>query len=107
MDQPPPIICSIVEHEAGDRLQLRGRIIGTQDAQGSFSLRVVKISPSGSSTMSQSGTFSAAANRETFVGLASFNMESGARFTAEFSLQVGAKTYTCESGDGGSKSETR
>ena len=41
------------------------------------------------------------ANKETLVGFASFNMEQGAHFTADFSLRVGEQTYTCKSGDGG------
>lgn len=103
VDQPPPVICSIVEQEIGDRLQLRGRLIGTKKTQGNFSLRIVKAGPSGSSTIAQSGTFSTPANTETLVGFASFNKEPGARFTAEFSVQVGEQTYTCESRDAGSR----
>jgi hypothetical protein len=103
VDQPPAIVCSIVQEEIGDRLQLRGRVIATQKAQGDFSLRVVKTASSGSSTIAQSGTFSTRANAETLLGLARFNMEPGARFTAELSLRVGQQTYSCESHDGGSR----
>ena len=103
VDQPPAVICSIDQREIGDRLQLRGRLVGTQKTQGNFSLRVVKTGPSGSSTIAQSGTFSTPANTETLLGFATFNMEPGARFTAEFSLRVGEQTYTCELRDGGSR----
>jgi hypothetical protein len=102
LDQPPSIMCSIVQQEIGDRLQLRGRLTGAHEAQGHYSLRIVKTGPSGSSTINQGGPFSAPANTETLVGFASFNMEPGARFTAEFSLRVGDQTYICESRDGGS-----
>jgi hypothetical protein len=102
LDQPPSIICSIVQQEIGDRLQLRGRLTGAQEAQGHYSLRIVRTGPSGSSTINQGGRFSAPANTETLVGFASFNMEPGARYTAEFSLRVSDQTYVCESRDGGS-----
>jgi hypothetical protein len=75
LDQPPPIICSIVQEQIGNRLQLHGRAIGRQETQGNFSLRVIKIGQSGSSSTAQSGTFSTQANAETLVGMASFNME--------------------------------
>jgi CsgH protein len=97
VDHPPAIVCSIVQQELGDRLQLRGRVIGTQKTEGNFSLRVVKTGPSGSSTIAQSGTFSTPANAETLLSYASFNMERGARFTAELRLQVGEQTYSCQS----------
>jgi len=103
VDQPPAIVCSIVQEEIGDRLQLRGRVIAVQQTQGNFSLRVVKSGSSGSSTIAQSGTFSAPANAETLLGSASFNLEPGAHFTAELSLQVGEQTYNCESHDEGSR----
>lgn len=102
VDQPPAIVCSIVEEKIGDHLRLRGRLIGTQKTHGSFFLRVVKTGSSGSSTITQSGTFSTPANTETLVGSARFNMEPGARFTAELSLRVGEQTYSCESRNGGS-----
>jgi hypothetical protein len=95
LDQPPPIICSIVQEQIGDRLQLRGRVIGRQETQGNFSLRVIKTGPSGSSSTAQSGTFSTQANAETLVGMASFNMEPEAHFTADLSLRVEGQTYSC------------
>ena len=95
LDQPPPIICSIVQEQIGDRLQLQGRVIGRQDAQGNFSLRVVKTGPSGSSATAQSGIFSTLANAETLVGTASLNMEPGAHFTADLSLRFNGQTCSC------------
>ncbi len=95
-DQPPPIVCSIVQKEIGNRLELRGRVISRQETQGNFSLHVIKNGPSGSSTIAQSGTFSTSANAETMLGLASFNMELGAHFRANFSLRAGEQTYSCE-----------
>jgi hypothetical protein len=102
VEQPPPIICSIVQQEIGDRVQLRGRLTSQEGAQGSYSFRIVKTGPSGSSTINQGGPFSAPANKETLVGSASFNLEPGARFTAEFSLRVGDQTIICEQPDGDS-----
>jgi hypothetical protein len=101
LDQPPPIICSIVQEEIGNRLQLRGRVISRQQTQGNYSLHVTKNGPSGSSTIAQSGTFSTSANAEAMLGLASFNMEPAAHFRANFSLRVGEQTYSCELRDGG------
>ena len=103
VDQPPAIVCSIVQEEIGDHLQLRGRVVAARNTQGNFSLRVVKTGSSGSSTIAQSGTFSTPANAETLLGSARFNLEPGAHFTAELSLQVGEQTYSCESRDQGSR----
>jgi hypothetical protein len=101
--QPPPIICSIVQQETGDRVQLRGRLTSQTETRGNYSLRIVKTGPSGSSTINQGGPFTAPANQETLVGSAGFSLEPGARFTAEFSLRVGDHTYTCDQPDGGSQ----
>lgn len=103
VDQPPPIICSIVQHEIGDRVELRGRVTSSERTQGHYSLHIVKTGPSGSSTVNQGGAFSAPANTETLVGLASFNLEPGARFTAQMSLRVADQAYSCEQLDGGSR----
>ena len=102
VDQAPPIVCSIVQQEIGDRVQLRGRLTSRVEAQGRYSFRIVKTGPSGSSTVNQGGQFSAPANTETLVGFASFNLEPGARFTAQMSLRVGDRTTLCESSEGGS-----
>ena len=96
-DQPPPIVCSIVREDISGLLQIRGRVTGRPNAEGDFSLHVVKTGPSGSSTMSQSGTFSITQNREKLLGLATFNMSAGDHFTAELSLRVDGKTYNCRS----------
>jgi hypothetical protein len=103
LDQPPPIICSIVKQEGHERVQLRGRLVGRETAKGTFSLRVEKSGPSGSSTIAQSGTFSTAPNQEKLVGLASFNMEPSAHYKAELSLRVGNQVYKCESREGESR----
>ncbi len=103
VEPPPPIICSIVRQESGGRVQLRGRLTSRKETEGNYSFRVVKTGPSGSSTINQGGAFSALANTETQVGFASFNIEPGARFAAEFSLRVGDRTYNCEQPDGGSR----
>jgi hypothetical protein len=102
VDQAPAIVCSIVQEEIGDRVQLRGRLTSREETQGRYSLRIVKTGPSGSSTISQGGAFSASANKETLVGLASFNLEPGAQFTAQMSLRVGDRTMLCQSSEGGS-----
>ncbi len=103
VDQPPPIVCSIVQQEIGDRVELRGRLTSDKETQGRYSLRIVKTGPSGSSVVNQGGAFSAAANTETLVGLASFNLEPGARFTAQMSLRVADQAYRCGQLDGGSR----
>jgi hypothetical protein len=95
-DQSPPFVCSIVRQDIGDLLQIRGRVNGRPEARGNFSLQVLKTGPSGSSTMSQSGTFSVPESREKLLGLATFNMTAGDHFTAELSLWVDGQTYTCK-----------
>ena len=103
IDQPPAIVCSVVREQAGDRLQIRGRLVGQEDFEGTYSLKIKKDGPSGSSSVNQGGPFSAAANNEIFVGLASFNTEPGATFVTELTLHIGDKTYTCGSPDGEAK----
>ncbi len=34
VDQAPPIVCSIVQQEIGDRVQLRGRLTSREETQG-------------------------------------------------------------------------
>jgi hypothetical protein len=80
-------------------VQFRGRVIGSQKAQGNFSLHVIKSGPSGSSTISQGGTFSIDAGREKVLGLAVFNTETGVHFTAELSLRVDRQTFSCKKSD--------
>jgi hypothetical protein len=103
LDQPPPIVCSIIQQHVGHRVQVRGRVVGRQEAQGDFSLQVIKSAPSGSSTISQSGTFSIHADREKLLGRAVFNTEPGAHFTAELRLRVDRQTYSCKTSDEGSQ----
>jgi len=103
LDQPPPIVCSIIQQHVDHRVQVRGRVVGRQEAQGIFSLQVIKSGPSGSSTISQSGTFSIDAGREKLLGHAVFNREPGVHFTAELNLRVDKQTYTCRSSDEGSQ----
>jgi hypothetical protein len=102
-DQPPVIQCAVQQDRAGDRLRLRGRLVSSRDATGTYSLRIVKTSPAGSSNIKMGGKFSAAANVETFVGLANFNVETGATYETDFSLTVGQRTYACQSRGGDSK----
>jgi hypothetical protein len=56
-----------------DHVQIRGRVVGRQEAQGVFSLQVIKSGPSESSTINQSGTFSIDVGGENLLGLAVFN----------------------------------
>jgi hypothetical protein len=104
-DQAPPFVCSIVRQDIGDLLQIRGRVNGRPDARGNFSLQVLKTGPYGSSTISQSGTFSVPESREKLLGWATFNMRAGDHFTAELSLWVDGQTYTCKSTDESSQSK--
>lgn len=101
LDQPPAIVCSIAREQADDRVRIRGRLVAREETKGSYSLRIERSGPSGSSTVNQGGPFTAVAETETFVGLASFNAEPGATFVADFTLRVGEHTYRCDAGDGG------
>ena len=103
VDQPPPINCSIIRRESGNRVQLRGRLTSREAAQGHYSFRVHESGPSGSSNVNQDGPFSAPANTETLVGSASFNLAPNIQLTARLSLQAGGRVYNCEQSDGGSR----
>jgi hypothetical protein len=116
---PPAITCSVVRDNIGNQLRFRGRLVTPTQVEGSYSLRVKKIARSGSSVVSQPGTiapsaqernnigtdviltkelssFTAAPNKEPFVGLASFNQEANARYDVQLTLQVGGQTHNCK-----------
>jgi hypothetical protein len=103
LDQPPPIVCVIVREEAGDRVQLRGRVVSPEAGQGTYSLHVIKTGPAGSSNIHMGGPFTLAANVETFVGLANFNVDRNASYTTDFTVTMNDRTYRCALPDGDSK----
>lgn len=103
LDQPPPIVCVIVRQEAGDRVQLRGRVVSPEAGQGTYSLHIAKTGPAGSSNIQMGGSFTLAANVETFVGLANFNVDRNASYTTDFTVTVNDRTYRCALPDGDSK----
>ncbi len=96
---PPAIMCSVVRENVGNQLRFRGRLVAPTQVQGSYSLRIKKIARSGSSVVSQTSSFTASPNKETFVGLASFNQDANARYDVQLTLQVGGQTYNCKSDD--------
>ncbi|WP_022720593.1 curli-like amyloid fiber formation chaperone CsgH [Rhodopseudomonas sp. B29] len=99
-DLPPGVVCSVVRHEDGGRLEIRGRVISPQALQGKYVLQIKRTGPSGSSTVKQGGPFDLAAGTETFLGLANLNLEPGATVSTDFSLQIGDGVKLCEQGDG-------
>jgi hypothetical protein len=103
VDQPPPIVCVILREEVGDRVQLRGRVVSPEASHGVYSLRVVKNGPAGSSNIQMGGPFNLAANVETFVGLANFNVDHNASYTTDFTVTVNDRLYRCALPDGASK----
>jgi hypothetical protein len=103
LDQPPPIVCVIVREEIGDRVQLRGRVMSPENGDGVYSLHVVKTGPAGSSNIRMGGPFKLAANVETFVGLANFNVDRNASYTTDFTVTVNDRVYRCVLPEGASK----
>jgi hypothetical protein len=92
-----PVSCSISEQKDHNRITVRGRVLTSSAEQGTFSLQVKKTGPSGSSVLSQSGTFSTEAKQETFLGRSEFNLATNDKFNARLEISVRDKTYTCES----------
>lgn len=103
MDLPPGIICTVVSEDSGGRVQVRGRVVSPQDLQGTYALHIKRTGPSGSSTVNQSGAFAATADKEIFLGLASFNTEPGVSLLTDFTLQVGDNVRRCSGREGDSK----
>ena len=103
LNQPPPIVCVIVREEVGDRVQLRGRVLSREAGHGTYSLHVVKAGPAGSSNIQMGGPFTLAANAETFVGLANFNVDHNASYTPDFTVTVNDRLYRCALPDGESR----
>jgi|SRR6185312_3417824 hypothetical protein len=103
VDQPPPVVCIVVRDEVGDRLRLRGRVISREEKHGTYSFRVKKAGPAGTSNIQMGGPFTASANVETFVGLANFNVEPGATYNTDFSVTVGDQVYRCTAPGGEAK----
>jgi hypothetical protein len=101
IEPPQPIVCSIVQQESGNRVELRGSLTSREKAQGHYSFRVSRTGPSGSSIINQAGPFSAPANTRTLVGSAGFDREPHARLTALLTLHVGGRTYHCAQPKGG------
>lgn len=103
LDQPPPIVCVIVREEAGDRVQLRGRVVSPEAGHGVYSLRIIKTGPAGSSNIQMGGPFTLAANVETFVGLANFNVDGHSSYTTDFTVTVNDRIYRCALPNGESR----
>jgi hypothetical protein len=103
IDLPPGIVCSVVREESGDRVQIRGRVVSPRDLQGTYALHIRRSGPSGSSTVNQNGAFAAPADRETFLGQASFNLEPGVTLQTDLTLRVGDNIRTCRNGEGDSR----
>jgi hypothetical protein len=99
--QTPALICSVVREDLGATVRLRGRVVGQEDTQGTYSFQISKAGPAGSTSVNQGGQFSALSNAETFVGLATLSVERGASYTAHLSLRIGSQDYRCESHTGG------
>lgn len=98
VDLPPGIVCSVVSQEIGDRLEVRGRVLSPQVLHGSYVLQIKRNGPSGSSSIKQGGAFDAPADKETFLGLASFNVEPGVTVSTDFSLQIENGVKRCTEG---------
>jgi hypothetical protein len=92
-----PLSCSISEQKDRSRITVRGRVLTSSPEQGTFSLQVKKTGPSGSSVLSQSGTFSTESKQETFLGRSEFNLSNNDKYNARLEIRVGDKAYTCES----------
>jgi hypothetical protein len=103
LDQPPQVACVIVREEVGDKVQMQGRVLSPESGQGTYSLHIVKAGPAGSSNIKMGGPFVLAANVETFVGLANFNIDRNATYTTDFTVTVNDRTYRCSLPSGESK----
>lgn len=103
LDKPPPIVCAIFREDIGDRVTLSGRVRSSQAGHGVYSLNIVKTGPAGTSNMKMGGPLIFAANVETFVGLANFNVDRDASYTTDFTVTVNDRLYRCGLPDGASK----
>ncbi len=84
----PAVHCNIeVVHQNGS-VSLRGRIVSSTATSGDYTLEVQSRGPSGSSDVSQAGTFSGKPEVPVFVGLASLTMSSGTRLVARLTVQT-------------------
>jgi len=99
-DQPPGIVCSVLEETTGSAVRLRGRVNGPEDISGTYSFQISKSGPAGSSTISQGGNVSAPANTETFLGSTTLSVEPGARYTVRLTINVNGSVHTCTSDKG-------
>ncbi|HET9904960.1 MAG TPA: curli-like amyloid fiber formation chaperone CsgH [Xanthobacteraceae bacterium] len=98
VDQPaPPFVCTVVREESGGHVLLRGRLVSREDVRGTYSFRITRSGPSGTSAVSQGGPFVSHANTETYVGSAQFNADPRAQLHAELTLRVDSRTYQCGS----------
>ncbi len=84
----PAIHCSIEVVHRSSSVSLRGRIVSSTRTSGDYALEVQSRGPSGSSDVSQAGTFSGKPEVPVFVGLASLTMSSGTRLVARLKVQT-------------------
>ncbi|SRR5579871_1420614 len=98
--QPPAIVCSVLEEAAGSTVRLRGRVNGPDDVNGTYSFKISKSGPAGTSTISQGGKVSAPANTDTFLGSTTLSIEPGASYTVLLTIDVNGRVLTCASEKG-------
>lgn len=97
----PLITCSVLGESQGRSTRFQGRIISRDTAAGSYRLVIHKIGPSGASTISQGGAFTAGPSGETLVGSATLSLEPGAGYEVTLQVQAGTESFTCEKLSGG------
>ncbi len=85
---PPAITCSLdVEHRSSS-VVLHGKFQSATDTEGDYSLQILKVSRSGSSTIQQSGTFNARAKEPLLLGAADVDAGPETRIVAKFTVRA-------------------
>lgn len=85
--------CSTIEHTQHGMRTIEGTILSPRPVAGEYRFAVKSSSHGNSSTINQGGAFSVPANEAVSIGQVQIN--SAARYSADFSITLGGQTIAC------------
>lgn len=89
-----PIICGIEIQKTGRNMQLEGWVLADKNSNGTYEMKIRKSGSGGSSSINQSGDFSAKAGEVHRLGTVLIN-GSKTQIDAELRLRVNGKRFVC------------
>src|SRR5689334_23149841 len=93
---PPALSCHVVTERQGGFVRLHGEILSEASASGTYHLQLMKESPSGTSRISQSGSFSSSPGFAARVGEATLNIDNQTRIGAILTVTSDGHIVSCQ-----------